>query len=266
MNRSRSSVDSMKTTGIALCLSMIIFTAWADGVYREFSSAEGKTFQGRVLSFDARKGTVQIEAKNGNRAKVPLSDLSEKDQEYVWEWDTAQNFLDERLFKISCDERVVDETKEEVRRDFHWRNTGRTEKDRLMNTIYREKTAYAFEFKNSSSKTLSGIRMEYRVYFEQSQTSSASRKPEPEQKVYKGTKELSNIAPDDSMTLMTESVEIYNDEINPLDEMIGGDPRQGGEGEVHGIRTRLFMKLSNGEEVVREVSQPSSLSEDRFPW
>ena len=265
MIRRRNSEGGIKMTGILLCLSMVLFSARADDVYRGFSSAEGKNFRGRVLSFDARKGTVKIEAENGKWANVPLSDLSEKDQEYVWEWDKAQIFLDERLFKISCDERVVDESKDEVRQDFQW-NTRPLEKDRLMNTIYREKTAYEFELNNNSPKTLSGIRIEYRIYYEQSKTSTASRKPTPEQKVYKGSKELANIPSGDSITLRSEPVEVYNDEINPVDQMIGGDPRQGGEGEVHGIRARFFMKLSTGEEVMREVSQPSSLSEDRFPW
>ncbi len=248
-----------------IALGIACSGAWADDVYREFTSADGKPFRGRVLSFDARKGLVKVEAENGKRARVPLSDLSEKDQEYVWEWDTAQHFMDERLFKITCDERIVGESEEEVRRDIEWEIRG-TEKNRLMNTICRKKTAYEFEFKNSSPKTLSGIRLEYRIYYEQSKTTRDGRKPESEQKVYKGQKALANIASGDVTTLMTEPVEVYDDKINPMDIMIGGDPRQGGEGEVHGLRARLFMKLSNGEEVVRHFSLPSSLSEERFPW
>jgi len=255
----------MKYLMWGIALGMICSAAWADDVYRAFTTAEGKTFQGRVLSFDARKGTVQIEAENGKKARVPLSDLSEKDQEYVWEWDTAQNFTDERLFKITCTERLVDESDEEVRRDIEFEIRG-TEKNRLLNTIHREKIAYEFEFKNTSPKTLSGIRLEYRIYYEQSKSTLDGRKPEPEQKVYKGQKELASIASGDSIKLMSETVEVYDDKINPMDILVGGDPRQGGKGEVQGIRARLFMKLSNGEEIVREVSQPLSLSADRFPW
>lgn len=256
----------MKYGMIWTCFCVLVLGAWADNAYRDFTNAQGQTIRGRVLSFDARKGVVQIESESGKRARIPIAGLSEPDQVYVREWDAAQDFMNELVFKIRSDDRQLDESKEEVRKDITWSNTGGTIKDRLMNTIYREKIAFEFEFKNSSTKTLSGIRMDYRIYYEQSKTSDSGRKPEPEQKVYKGKKELADIASGDVLTLMTDPVEVYRDDINLFDQQLNEDTRQGGVGEVHGIRARLYLKLSSGEEVMREFSQPSSMKEERFPW
>ena len=63
----------------------------------------------------------------------------------------------------------------------------------------------------------------------------------------------------------TESVEIHEDCVNRV-LMIGGDKRRGGKGEVHGIRVRLYMKMSSGKDLLREFSFPEKLPEKKFPW
>jgi len=63
----------------------------------------------------------------------------------------------------------------------------------------------------------------------------------------------------------TESVEIHEDSVNQVPQA-GADLRRGGNGEVHGIRIRLYMKMPSGQEIMREFHHPDSLSEKKFPW
>ncbi|HEY5621180.1 MAG TPA: hypothetical protein VIR77_01125, partial [Pontiella sp.] len=63
----------------------------------------------------------------------------------------------------------------------------------------------------------------------------------------------------------TESVVVFMDYIDQKN-WVSGKIRTGGEGKVHGIRVRLFMKLDDDKEAMREFAFPDSLSEELFPW
>lgn len=254
----------MKRYLVSICLSMLIFAAWADDTYRDFADTQGRIIRGRVLSFDARKQTVRIERDDGVKSNVPLSALSEQDQSYIRAWSDAQGFVDEGLFRIKCKEKKIDETKEEIRKDFTWAS-GDTMQNFLMNTITRERIAYEFEFINRNAQPLPGIRLEYTIYYGQSEMTGDGSKPEPEQKRLKETVALEAFPAKEVITIQSKPVEIHKDNINEINSL-QGDPRQGGKGEVHGIRARLYMKLSTGEEIVREICEPASLSSETYAW
>jgi ribosomal protein S28E/S33 len=63
----------------------------------------------------------------------------------------------------------------------------------------------------------------------------------------------------------TKPVEVYHDNIAQKN-WVSGRIRTGGEGEVHGLRARIYMKMPSGKEVMREVTYPQKLSEEKFPW
>jgi hypothetical protein len=254
----------MQRSFVLLCLSLVVFAAFADEPYRDFTNTQGQSIRGRVLSFDARKQVVRIERDNGVKADIPISALLEQDQSYIRAWNDAQGFADEDLFRISCKEKKVDETEEEIRQDLTW-SSGDTDKDFLMNVITRERIAYKFEFRNLNAAPLSGIRMEYKIYYEQSEMTHDRSKPKAEQKHLHETVTLDAVPAEENIIVQTKPVEIHEDAINEIDSS-SGDPRQAGKGEVLGIRARLYMTLATGEEIVREVCEPLSLSSKTCPW
>lgn len=254
----------MKNSLVSICLSMLVFAAWAGDVYRDFTNTEGQIVRGRVASVDARKQTVRIERDDNAQFNIPLSGLSEADQAYILAWVKAQGFMDKSKFKIHADDKKVDESKEEKTRDVTY-TSGDVVKDFLINVISREKIAYEIEFRNSNLDALEGIRMEYQIYYEQSKMTNDDTKPEPQQEIMKDEMSLPVVPGKGRITATTKPVEIYEDKINPIPQL-GGDHRQGGKGRVYGIRARLYMMLSTGEELVREFQHPKSLSDEKFPW
>ena len=243
---------------------MLVFTAWADDAYRDFTDTQGRSIRGRVLSFDAVKGVVQIEAESGKKARMPLTGLIGEDQEYIQAWGNAQGFLDESKLKIQTVDRKIDESEEEKRRDVTY-TSGDTEKDFLTNVITTEKMVYEFEFSNSNLDALEGIRMEYQIYYEQSKMTRDDTKPEPQQIIMKDKMSIPVVPGKGKITVTTKSIDIYEDHINPVPQA-GGDRRQGGKGRVNGVRARLYIQLSTGEELMREVCHPKSLSDEKFHW
>ena len=106
--------------------------------------------------------------------------------------------------------------------------------------------------------------MEYVVYYEQSKM-ALGKNPVPELLTARGKKEIPELEPASKTVVMTDPVEIYKEDVNPIPQS-GGDSRQGGRGKIIGVRIRIYMKMESGSEVMREVSLPEKLSEKDYPW
>jgi len=111
---------------------------------------------------------------------------------------------------------------------------------------------------------LDNMRAVYIIYYEQSKM-SRNKKPEVEQKHHKDELLIPALDVRQNASVTTQSVEIHNDNVNSI-SWSDGSVYIGGEGEVHGLRVRLYMKMPSGKEVMREFSYPESLHEERFPW
>ncbi len=251
--------------GFILFIGLLLLTVsvQAASKYRDFTSAEGKTIRGLVKSYDAKTKIVTIERDTRKTAKVPLTIFSEADQIYILEWDSAKGFSSKVLLKISCDDKVLEKRKEKEVEDIHYTG-GTTVKDFEKTVTTFEKIAYEIEFQNRNDSELKGIRMEYQIYYEQSEMVS-DKKPEVIQKYFAGKMEVPTLSAKSKKVIVTEPVEIHEDNINPV-PVAGGDLRQKGQGEVHGIRVRLYLKMPSGNEVLREICRPEKLSEKKFPW
>lgn len=140
------------------------------------------------------------------------------------------------------------------------KNTGSREEVTDLESI-----AYEIVFQNKSELPLQNLQLHYRIYYEQSETGTGN--PEPVQYVLKAASPVTNIESDEITTLTTKAVEIFETDIN-MDgrTTTTSNPVTGGEGEIQGIRARLYMTLPSGLHAMREFSQPSSLSEKRFSW
>jgi hypothetical protein len=235
----------------------------ADTKYRDFTSAEGKTIRGRIQAYDARTKTVTIERDNRRTSKVQLTVFSEADQTYILEWDSAKGFLSCSLLKISCDDKVVENRKEKEIADVRYTG-GEIVKDFEKTVTTFERIAFEIEFQNRNKSELKGIRMQYQIYYEQSKM-AWDKKPKVVQKHVSKKMDIPTLQEQSKIMVTTESVEIHEDSINEVPSY-RGDLRQGGKGDVHGMRARIYMKMPSGKEVMREVTYPQNLSEKRFPW
>ena len=191
-----------------------------------------------------------------------ISIFSEADQNYILEWEVMKNFTSDRELKISCSKKRVSQEKKKV-----WKettsSTGATKKT-LMKEVSHESIVYEVEFYSRNESALKDLRMEYLIYYEQSQ--QAFGRPEAEQKILNGEIPIPLIECRKKTSVATNPVEILSDNINAQKKNKDGDMLIGGAGEVHGFRARLYMKDSSGKEIMRSFSYPTKLSEKKFPW
>ena len=217
--------------------------AWADDAYRDFTDTQGRSIRGRVLSFDAVKGVVQLEAENGKKARIPLAGLVGEDQEYIQAWGNAQNFVNESRFRISADrKREKNESKS--------RKGGSRETD-------AKNVWYDITLSNNSYVPLDDMRLEYCIFYEQDGYNRDGA-VDDQQGVYCGKLDVDGIAARTDKVLHTAAVMVYREELD------GGWIYSSGadnvkHGKVHGLWLRASIALPNGDRVVRDYCLPDSL-------
>ena len=252
----------MKRLVLFICLVSMAFGVRAATKYRDFTSADGKTIRAAVKAYDAKKKIVTIERDNRKTAKVPITVFSEADQAYIMEWDAAKGFSSDRSLKVTCDKKRVDQRKEKEWRDVRFVGGG-SEKTLLKETSF-ESLVFDVQFRNMNKSALKNIRMEYIVYYEQSEI-SINEEPVAVQNVLKEEIPVPVLDAGKNVVVSTKPVEVYHDNINAVD-WADGSVYIGGEGEIHGFRARLYMKMPSGNEIMREFSYPEKLSDAKFPW
>ena len=232
----------MQKSIIFIWMSLLVCAAWAGDEYRDFTNTKGQTVRGRIVSFDARKDIVQIEPERGKKARIPLSALIEKDQEYVRSWQVGRNFMDDRRLKISAKRRRED-------------NEGMTRKYGIV-TRDVENMSYEILLENASELMFENVEMQYCIYYEQEESAEGGN--ETRRGVYCGKTDIETLTSGSKQALKTEVVLIYKAELDSgYYYTAGSDSSQ--DGEVHGIWLRLTMELPGGEKVVRDFSMPDSI-------
>ena len=228
---------------------------------RVFETPDGKTVEAEIVDYNPTLGQVTLKRLDGRRIPVKADVFVEADQLYIKEWNAAKAFTSENLLRISCAEEILKDWKDEVYKDL--RDTEGNVETHLMKEIKYEDIAYTLDLRNSNKTSLDKIRMEYRIYYEQSRESRD--KPEAGQYVLAGEMNLPTLPGGKSTRITTDAVTIYDDDINSID-WSDGSARVGGKGEVAGIRAKLYLKTASGTEMMREMSHPKNLSNEAFPW
>ena len=231
-----------------IVLGVFCAGAWADDAYREFTNTQGQSIRGRVLSFDAAKGVVQIEAENGKRARIPLAGLIEKDQEYVHAWENAQNFMNKGRFRISAES---NREKNEGKSGEHWGL------DRNVKTV-----SYEIVLENHSDLPLSNIQLEYCIFYEQEDLKNNDGEMVCEQGVCCRKLDVDSIGTNSEKVLQTAEVLVFKEELDSDAEYASG-ANNVKRGQVHGLWLRASIALPTGERVFREYCLPDSLPNSR---
>lgn len=226
-----------------------------------FELNDGRTLEAEIVDFDGRSGKVTLKRADGKRVPVPANIFVEADQAYIKEWDAAKAFTSDKFLKVSFDEKTLERRKEEIYKNLT--DTDGNVEEYLMKEIKYEDVAFQIELRNMNKSALNGMRMEYRIYYEQSRENR--NKQNPDQFVLAAESEVSAVAGGQNIKIMTKPVTIYDDNINAI-SWADGSERVPGRGDVHGIRARIYMKTKSGKEIMREVCYPKNLPSGVFGW
>lgn len=224
--------------------------------FRVFTDSKGRAILLRIVKCDIKHDSVTVEREDEKRLTVKISGFSKSDQDYIKEWFKANELISEKNLRISFDKEVVGRREEEIRGTTYYVDSGIQEENKAGEIEY-EDIAYMITFHNKSPFPLENARLEYRIYYEQSR----SGQKDPKQMVLSKESTLRTVLPNKKVTFQTASVEIK-------EAKYYGDytTRKPADGDVHGIRCRLTVKLSEDKTIVREFCYPRGLSDKKYTW
>jgi hypothetical protein len=249
----------MKTNRV-LMVAVALLSGWAWAEMHEFHLPDGRSIKAEIVDYNARLGTVELMLENKSRKKIDASIFVANDQKYIKDWSAMQAFSSDRLLKVACDEKEVEEWKKEEYADLS-DTEGNVERTLMKETVF-QKMAYEMELRNMNDITLNGLRMEYRIYYEQSEESFD--KPEVVQRNIEGKLDIPSIPAKGKIAVQTNPVQIHRDNINSISWSDGGS-RTGGKGKVLGLWARLYMKAADGKETMRDIYEPASMR-GKYVW
>ncbi|MBN2703791.1 MAG: hypothetical protein JXR23_06220 [Pontiellaceae bacterium] len=255
----------MKYGFVGLMLIACAVGTRAKEEYRTFSDTKERTISAKIIDCDLPTGNVTLELKEDKRrATIPIDSLSEKDQTYIKEWYTVNEALASKNLRITTKSTSLKKWKTSDRDDVFTIDDV-DYSNAIEETTEFEQIAFDITLQNTSKVLIPKMRMEYKIYYEQSVTSSDDI--QADQFILEGKLNVAALKPTEKIKMQTEYVQIREVEIS-LDSglyFVDATPT-GAQGDVHGMRARIYLAMSNGEEAIREFCEPSSLSEKDYPW
>lgn len=203
--------------------------------FRTFTNQEGLSIIARILSYNPNSEKIQLERKGGAKAWVSPGIFSNEDQKFIKIWKMTEPFKNPLLFKISATEDSSS-----------WRS--RDEEGQDPRT--KEKNIYfIIHFQNKSKIEFNDLQIKSCTYRErkfnnQHFIESWSRTITPTVEVKPQEKREVRI---------NAGTSIKNNPDGFLNVVIGG-------------RFRVYMTLPSGQQFMREVQFPESLSDKEHPW
>ena len=205
--------------------------------YRDFLDAQGRAVRGKVLKYDPNNKRVTLERANKKLARTPIEVFSEEDQAYILDWYAGQTFANERAFNISV-KRMTEET------------TNSKGSEKWNNAHEVENKSYLVRLENKSSVSLSGLRAEYCVFYEQ--RSFVNKEKVTELGLLYGQFKLGEIPARSTQESSTQNVMVYK---SRSDKAVLG--------QVIGIWLRVHMETESGVKMTRDYKLPDSLGNSR---
>lgn len=232
----------MKRWMIVVSLVMVVSAVHAERTYRDFTDVQGRTIRGRVVAFDAAKGSVKFERDNRKTVSVPIKIFCEKDQAFIRDGEIMRLFANESKFKISVKRNEEDNE----------------EKSGLDNNVDydAEDTNYWIELENRTGAELKGVTMEYCIFYEQEDAEKISH--ECLKGVKSGKIDIGDLKPKAKKSYPTEAVTTYKAELSSERHFTSG-AKNVHKGEVHGICVRVYLKVPGAGQETREFCLPDTL-------
>ncbi len=209
---------------------------------------KGRSIRGKIMRYDAKKNVVTIQRDNRQQATIPLTMLSEKDQDYVRQWDFNKVFLSASSFKI--------EAKRKKMKDGDGGYSGYNSAKKVENY------GYEVTLQNRSTSTLENLELEYCIYYEQEEYKRGGEARK--EGVRYGKLDVGTLLPKSERELVTKPVTIYTEELDS-DWYYGSGADNKQSGKVRGIWVQVHMVLDDGKKISRNFCLPDSLS-GKMAW
>ncbi len=233
-------VRVLMTAGIFLCL-MSTLPARSDGPYRTFTNTQERTFDGRILAFNAIDEAVSIERSDGKTGQMPLSMFSEGDRQYIRDWGVTNDFF--HGIKIGTLLRS---------------STASVEETDLTDVTKQVKDyRYDVQLRNTSTTAFKEIDIDYCIFYRQGERDGYTTIYD-EGICYGKVSDLP-LAPDESKLLETKSVRLYS--ASGYQTMFGTIEMS--DAEIRGIWLRMVIKGPSGKKIMREYR---TADDDLWKW
>lgn len=211
--------------------------------FHDFHGVNGKTCRGRIVAYSPATDRVTIAKTNKRTHKVGLSNFSEADQIYVHDWHLVKEFCTEANLHITTKKKKMGDDREI---EFH-DNEGRLRSRQRM-----EEIGYVVSLENRSGTNLSGVLVEYCIYYQQERPNQMGKMLNKGVKC--GSMEIGTLAVKTKVQVKTQTVTISKRELEA-----GFNDDRVFEGKVLGIWARVYLPLANGNKAMRECSMPNDL-------
>ncbi len=234
---------------VLLFVAVGVLFIGGDAEARAFTLPDGRSINAEIISYNERGGVVELKLESGAVKKIKPSVFVPDDQAYIKEWLAIQDFFSPSKLKVVF---------KRVKGDGGKRYIASTRQP-------KRPIHYEVQITNKGAKSFESMRLEYRVYLNKKH----KKKENSELTVHRGKIDSLNFVKGRGAfeTEQYSLSEYYTLSIDKGDEFEGVSTSTGktAEDEVEGIRVRLFYTTKRGEEIMREVYFPESIS-DGYGW
>lgn len=197
---------------------------------RDFRDAQGRSFKGQVLTYDAAEEIVSIRRADGKTANLKLALFSEPDREYIRRWSAMNDFRNRLNIVPTLRSNKVSSEKGKD-----------SEVDKTITEWW-----YEVLLENPSSAALGKITYEYCIFYRQGVRDGYTINYDEGIYYNKGT--INTIAPASSTVVKTKPINLYTENGNVT---VFGQVSSS-ESNMHGLWLRMTTTLPSGEKVVRD--------------
>lgn len=250
----------MKGIGFSFASVVLLLCLSAKAEIHEFSLPDGRSIKAEIVDFNGKQNIVQLRLENGKIKKISPAVFVAEDRAYIRSWAEMAGFRSPSFFKVSGQKKKLEKWKKEEEGKIEY-SDGSKEMETISETKF-EKYVYEVSLENKNDTALEGLKLEYRIFFEQSLTTGADSSVAQNKVV--GEFEVPVIKAKGRASFTTSHVVIHEKEWNG-DITYNGSVYPKETGDIHGIWIRVSMTGADGKPVIRNIYEPSSL-DGKYSW
>lgn len=218
---------------IPLVLLLFFFSSGLllEAQMRTFRNQFGQSFPAQIV--EVRGDNIVLELPGGARETMPVASLSARDQQFVRQWDQLRLIGQQFSVAISPQRRNVALGEPPLHRGSY----------NLM--------TYGIELRNSGSRTLTDIRVVYRLHFMEADPRSTGREV---RRVKELSETVNELVGHRRITVTTQAIALRNFTV-PDGVTLAGSTRRTLEDRELGVEVEIF----SGETRITRVTYPDNL-------
>lgn len=235
----------MKKTLIILFLGVFLVNLL---MAREFTLPDGRSLEAEIVQYDERLGQVELKRADGKLVKIKPSVFVEEDQDYIDEW-ILHSVFNGRDIIVDCNKKKVGQRKEDGNAHF----------------IRIDSFLYEIEIQNRSATEISGLDVEYKIFYEQEVNDMDKGRVINHEKTENGKLKIKSLGAREKKNFSTKEVELAKYEFNSTEYYVPGGEPQGTKGDIKGMWIRMECETAGGMKSVKDFFEPSSI-EGKYRW